>query len=139
MKIKFSACALLVLFLAGCIGKSPLEKSMDLFSATAIKDAGNWADSGGLKSSSSFYGLTIDGVSYSHRSKAGTLANAQFLVSPSASPADMRRALSKACKIPEGNFTRINSQRGEGKNGIITCYYESGAQNHLIILDGKGN
>ena len=139
MKIKFSVYVFLALLLAGCFGKSPLEKSMDLFSPTAIKDAGSWADSGGLKSSASFYGLTIDGVTYSHRSKAGTLANAQFLVSPNASPADMRQALSKACQIPEDQFKRIDNQRGEGKNGIITCYYEGGSQNSMVILDGKGN
>jgi hypothetical protein len=139
MKTKFIFCTLFLLTLSGCLGKNSLEKSMDLFSPTARTDAASWADSGGLKSSSSFYGLTIDGVTYSHRSKAGTLANAQFLVAPTASPADMRKALSKACQIPEDGFTRISNQRGEGKNGAITCYYESGAQNHMVILDGKGN
>jgi len=125
--------------LSGTIFKgSALESALDPFGGAETED--KWdklADQGGLKYSNKYFGLNIISVS-SLQYSGGRLKFVQFGVDSEHSPAELRSALSKACKMSPDDFksTMPGTIRAQGIKGNLTCYYEQGRgnRNHMLIM-----
>ena len=128
------------LFLAGCGNSSLMTEALDPFSGNQEKIR-KWRDVGGLNADggNTFFGIQIESVSYSfaNGNEPNRMRRIEARTQPAESPAKIRKALSKACRVSESDFEITKSGVGGiAKNNDITlCSYEDG---YIIILRGTG-
>jgi len=111
MKSKLVYTVFLTSMLFGCGVENSFEGAFNPY--TGSKDKANaWRDQGGLDKQSSFYGVSVVGISYRFQPN-GMLDNVTMTVESGTSPEAMRKALSKACKAQDDQFVRVpNYPRG---------------------------
>lgn len=117
------------------------EKALNPYTGSRAQ-YNSWSDKGGLDKVKKFYGVDVEQIHSSYFLNGGPLANAQFWTFASAQ--DMRKALSKACKVNDHQFNRIDVNRGEVivnlPDRTLTCYYEANTSpngNSMLILAKK--
>ncbi|NPT46879.1 hypothetical protein GNZ12_37350, partial [Paraburkholderia sp. 1N] len=103
--------------------RNMLESALDPF-APNRKLFDQFRDQGGLNAENSFYGLPVEGVVVQWE-RSGAYSTAIMNVPGSVSPAQVRTALSAACKAPPAAWTyKIDPWPfGTVRNGAITCTY----------------
>lgn len=117
-----------------------MTNALDPFTGTKEKIR-KWRDVGGINSEGGniFFGIKMESMSY--RFEEGNEPNRMRSIEGQAysdeSPANIRKALAKACRISESSFEiSSNGIGGKAKSDDLSlCAYDG---NYIVILRGNG-
>lgn len=94
----------------------------------AVSKEADWnkfVDSGGLNKNNNLYGISITSISASWAGN-GELKSAMMKASNAVAPADVRKALTKACGVSDGDWVYESSPIPNGRvsSTNVTCLYK---------------
>lgn len=116
-----------------------LEKAISPFYGNKIL-WDKFKDAGGLDSESSFYGLSVKNIN-SEFENDEKIKIAILLLKSGAAPLDVRKSLSKACRLKEEDwkFESGPPQRGEATKIGVTCGYIEGRGQIEVFMQRNKN
>ena len=117
------------IILSGCGGDNSFESAFNPYTGSKEK-ADKWRDQGGLDKQNKFHGVSVTNISYRFQNN-GMLDNVEMKVEGATSPEDMRKALGRACKAKDSDFSRVpNFPRGsvrmypQGSDPVLGTIYK---------------